>query len=157
MASRVYLGLGSNLGDKEMLLRQAIRLIEERIGELSAVSSFLTSEPWGYQSEYVFCNAVVAVDTQLSPIEVLRGVQAIEQALGSRSHRDDEGNYIDRLIDIDLLDYEGVILNTADLVLPHPRMHLRAFVMHPLAEIAPQWVHPTLGSTAVEISRELSF
>ena len=151
MAKRVYLGLGSNLGNKEQIIRKAIDRIGKRVGAGVAVSSFYKTEPWGYQSVHTFCNAAMAVDTDLLPEEVLSTVQAIERELGSKDHRRSDGSYADRLIDIDLLDYDGQVLDTYALVLPHPYMHKRTFVMEPLAEIAPQWMHPVLGKTAAEI------
>lgn len=151
MAKRVYLGLGSNLGNKEQIIRKAIDRIGKRVGTVVAVSSFYKTEPWGYQSVHTFCNAAMAVDTELSPEEVLSTVQAIERELGSKDHRRSDGSYADRLIDIDLLDYDGQVLDTYALVLPHPYMHKRTFVMEPLAEIAPQWMHPVLGKTAAVI------
>ena len=147
----MYLGLGSNLGNKEQIIKKTIARIGERVGAVVAVSSFYKTIPWGYQSVHTFCNAAVAVDTELSPEEVLNTVQVIERELGSKKHRRGDGTYVDRLIDIDLLDYDGLILDTYVLVLPHPYMHKRTFVMEPLAEIAPQWVHPVLGKTATEI------
>ena len=151
MGKRVYLGLGSNLGNKEQIIKKAIARIGERVGAVVAVSSFYKTIPWGYQSVHTFCNAAVAVDTELSPEEVLNTVQVIERELGSKKHRRGDGTYVVRLIYIDLLDYDGLILDTYVLVFPHPYMHKRTFVMEPLAEIAPQWVHPVLGKTATEI------
>ncbi len=151
MGKRVYLGLGSNLGNKERIIKKAIDRIGERVGTVVAVSSFYQTAPWGYQSVHTFCNAAMAVDTELPPEEVLKTVQVIERELGSKEHRKSDGSYVDRLIDIDLLDYDGQILDTYALVLPHPYMHKRSFVMKPLVEIAPQWIHPMLGKTAVEI------
>ena len=148
MGKRVYLGLGSNLGNKERIVRKTIDKIGERVGAVVAVSSFYKTAPWGYQSVHTFCNAAIAVDTDLSPEEVLFTVQEIERELGSKKHREGDGSYVDRLIDIDLLDYDG-------LVLDHPYMHKRTFVMTPLAEIAPQWVHPVLGKTATELLKGL--
>ena len=145
------MGLGSNLGNKEQIIRKAIDRIGKRVGTVVAVSSFCKTEPWGYQSVHTFCNAAMAVDTDLLPEEVLSTVQAIERELGSKDHRRSDGSYADRLIDIDLLDYDGQVLDTYALVLPHPYMHKRTFVMEPLAEIAPQWMHPVLGKTAAEI------
>ena len=81
----------------------------------------------------------------------LPSIEEIERELGSKKHRERDGSYVDRLIDIDLLDYDGLVLDTHSLVLPHPYMHKRTFVMTPLAEIAPQWVHPVLGKTATEL------
>ena len=138
MGKRVYLGLGSNLGNKERIVRKAIDKVGERVGAVVAVSSFYKTAPWGYQSVHTFCNAAIAVDTDLSPEEVLFTVQEIERELGSKKHRERDGSYVDRLIDIDLLDYDGLVLDTHSLVLPHPYMHKRTFVMTPLAEIAPQ-------------------
>lgn len=145
------MGLGSNLGNKEQIIRKAIDRIGKRVGTIVSVSSFYKTEPWGYQSVHTFCNAAMAVDTELSPEEVLSTVQAIERELGSKDHRRSDGSYADRLIDIDLLDYDGQVLDTYALVLPHPYMHKRTFVMEPLAEIAPHWMHPVLGKTAAEI------
>ncbi len=127
----------------------------ERVGAVVAVSSFYKTAPWGYQSVHTFCNAAIAVDTDLSPEEVLFTVQEIERELGSKKHRERDGSYVDRLIDIDLLDYDGLVLDTHSLVLPHPYMHKRTFVMTPLAEIAPQWVHPVLGKTVTELLKGL--
>ena len=155
MAKRVYLGLGSNLGNKEQIIRKAIDRIGKRVGTIVATSSCYKTEPWGDQSVHTFCNAAMAVDTDLLPEEVLSTVQAIERELGSKDHRRSDGSYADRLIDIDLLDYDGQVLDTYALVLPHPYMHKRTFVMEPLAEIAPQWTHPVLGKTATEILAEL--
>ena len=155
MGKRVYLGLGSNLGNKERIVRKAIDKVGERVGAVVAVSSFYKTAPWGYQSVHTFCNAAIAVDTDLSPEEVLFTVQEIERELCSKKHRERDGSYVDRLIDIDLLDYDGLVLDTHSLVLPHPYMHKRTFVMTPLAEIAPQWVHPVLGKTVTELLKGL--
>ena len=98
MGKRVYLGLGSNLGNKERIVRKAIDKIGERVGAVVAVSSFYKTAPWGYQSVHTFCNAAIAVDTDLSPEEVLFTVQEIERELGSKKHREGDGSYVDRLI-----------------------------------------------------------
>ncbi len=152
---RVYIGLGSNLGDSKQIIGQAIEQIERRVGRVVARSSLYTTRPWGYESTHLFCNAVVAVDTELLPHEVLLATQAIEQEQGSATHRDGNGNYIDRILDLDLLDYEGVILDTPSLILPHPCMHLREFVLAPLAEVAPEWRHPIVQRTAKELLQSL--
>ncbi len=153
--NRVYIGLGSNLGDSRQIITQAIEQIERRVGRVVACSSLHTTRPWGYESTHLFCNAVIAVDTGLSPHEVLLATQAIEQEQGCATHRDDNGNYIDRTLDLDLLDYEGIILDTPSLILPHPRMHRREFVLAPLAEVAPGWRHPILQRTAKELLQSL--
>ena len=91
MGKRVYLGLGSNLGNKERIVRKAIDKVGERVGAVVAVSSFYKTAPWGYQSVHTFCNAAIAVDTDLSPEEVLFTVQEIERELGSKKHRERDG------------------------------------------------------------------
>lgn len=139
-----YLGLGTNLGDKDENLRTAVRLLERRVGERAALSSFYATEPWGFTSEHNFLNAVVSLRTALSPQEVLLRTQEIEHAMG-RKHKSVNGAYADRVIDLDLLlclTADGGLLrmDTPALILPHPLMHLRDFVMKPLAEIAPDVV-----------------
>lgn len=129
----VYLSLGSNLGDKEQQLRQAIRLINERVGEVARQSSFIETEPWGFSSDHHFLNAAILCLTSKSPREVLELTQQIERDLGRRqktSHL-----YHDRPIDIDILLYDDITLDEPDLKIPHPLMYQRDFVMIPLREI----------------------
>ena len=130
----LYLSLGSNIGDREQLLRRAIALIDERVGTVQRVSSFIETEPWGFQSEHPFLNAACLVLTTLPPEECLRRTQQIERELG-RKKKSRNGIYHDRPIDIDLLMYDDVKLSTPKLTLPHPHMQKRDFVMIPLREI----------------------
>lgn len=132
----LYLSLGSNLGDREDMLRRAITLIEERVGAVLRVSSFIETEPWGFESEHPFLNAAVMVLTTLSPIECLDRTQQIERELGRKSKSRD-GKYHDRPIDIDLLLYGDQTVSTPRLTIPHPLMQERDFVMIPLREILP--------------------
>ncbi len=134
--SSLYLSLGSNLGDREDTLHRAIALINERVGTVQRVSSFIETEPWGFESENRFLNAAVKVQTTLSPMECLRRTQQIERELGRKS-KSRNGNYHDRPIDIDLLLYGDLTLSTPRLTIPHPRMLERDFVMIPLREILP--------------------
>lgn len=129
-----YLSLGTNLGDKEHNLNEAIRLIGERVGEVANVSSFLETEPWGFASENTFLNACAKVVTVLSPREVLVATQEIERDLG-RKRKSRGGIYHDRLIDIDILLYGDETIDEPDLKIPHPLMNERDFVMIPLNEI----------------------
>ncbi len=130
------MSLGSNLGDREDMLRRAITLIEERVGAVQRVSSFIETEPWGFESEHPFLNAAVMVLTTLSPIECLDRTQQIERELG-RKKKSKNGIYHDRPIDIDLLLYGDLKLSTPRLTIPHPHMYERDFVMIPLREILP--------------------
>ena len=133
---KLYLSLGSNLGDREEMLHRAIALIDERVGTVQRVSSFIETEPWGFQSEHPFLNAACMVLTTLSPEQCLAETQKIERELG-RTTKSKNGIYHDRPIDIDLLLYGDLKLSTPKLTLPHPRMYERDFVMIPLKEILP--------------------
>ncbi len=132
--TKLFLSLGSNIGNREETLRLAVRLIDERIGAVQRVSSFIETEPWGFQSEHPFLNAACMVLTTLSPEECLERTQQIERELGRRE-KSTNGIYHDRPIDIDLLMYGDLKLSTPTLTLPHPRMQERDFVMIPLREI----------------------
>ncbi|WP_291530516.1 2-amino-4-hydroxy-6-hydroxymethyldihydropteridine diphosphokinase [Bacteroides sp. UBA939] len=145
-----YLGLGSNLGNKEQNLRLAVQQIEKRIGKVVSLSAFYATAPWGFASDNTFLNAAVCVETERPPLEILSETQAIECEMG-RIHKSVGGVYSDRVIDIDLLLYGNLILDTSSLKLPHPLMHKRLFVMEPLAEIAPYIIHPVLGKTIQEL------
>lgn len=148
--AKVYFGLGTNLGDKEQNLRAAVQKIEERIGKVISLSAFYATTPWGFQSDNGFLNAAACAETALSPYEVLAQTQQIEREIG-RIHKSVNRLYGDRLIDVDLLLYEGVILNDRALTLPHPLMAERRFVMEPLAEIAPDVEHPVLHHTLKDL------
>ena len=134
---KLYIGLGSNLGNKEETLHRALELINKNIGSVLRVSSFMESEPWGFQSENTFLNAACLVETTLTPLQCLRETQKIERLLG-RKKKSKNGIYHDRPIDLDLLLYDDLKINTPKLVLPHPLMLERDFVMIPLREIQEQ-------------------
>ena len=134
MNYELYLSLGSNLGDREQMLHRAIALIGERIGTVQRVSSFIETEPWGFQSEHPFLNAACKVQTTLTPRQCLRETLRIERELG-RTSKSKDGIYHDRPIDIDRLLYDDLHISTPTLTLPHPRMYERDFVMIPLREI----------------------
>ena len=130
----VYLSLGSNLGDRHAHLVRAIDLLARRVGRLVRASSFIETEPWGFQSRHPFLNTAVMLRTQLTPLQLLHETQAIERMLG-RTHKSHQRHYADRTIDIDILLYGNITLNTPQLTIPHPLMQQRDFVMRPLREI----------------------
>ena len=143
---KVYLGLGSNLGDREENIRKAISLIGERVGLVIRQSSLIETEPWGFKSDNKFLNAVILCETTLTPRQVLRATQKIERELGKlRKHSTRRSPlsfiiyplsiYRDRPIDIDILLYDDLTIDEPDLKIPHPLMHERDFVMIPLKEI----------------------
>lgn len=130
----VYLGLGSNIGDREATINKAIERISELIGTVERRSALLVSEPWGFRSDNLFVNAAVRVATVHSPRRVLELTQRIEKELG-RTAKSTDGQYHDRTIDIDILLYDTITVDEPDLKIPHPLMHERDFVMRPLREV----------------------
>lgn len=134
MKHTVYLGLGTNLGDKEENIGEAVRRIGELIGTVECQSTLLVSEPWGFESENTFVNAALRCSTELEPMDVLEKTQEIERAMG-RTQKSVDGQYHDRIIDIDILMYDDLHIDTKTLKLPHPLMNERDFVMIPLEEV----------------------
>ena len=143
---KVYLGLGTNLGDREANMLKAISLIGERVGRVVRQSSFIETEPWGFESAHQFLNAVILVETERTPREVLLLTQQIERDLGKRKEHATQrsklsnsklsnSKYTDRPMDIDILLYDDLTIDEPDLKIPHPLMHERDFVMKPLGEI----------------------
>ncbi len=122
------------MGDRERNLRKAIRLITDRVGQVTRQSSFIETEPWGYESSNRYMNAAVRCETTKTPREVLLLTQEIERDLG-RKTKSVSGGYTDRTIDIDILLYDELTVDEPDLKIPHPLMHQRDFVMIPLREI----------------------
>ncbi len=147
MTHQVYLGLGSNLGDREAAIHEAIRLIGERVGQVVRRSSLIETEPWGFESDNRFMNAVILCKTTLTPREVLLTTQQIERDMGKQKQhatrrsqiskcKPQVSNYKDRPIDIDILLYDDLRVDEPDLKIPHPLMRERDFVMIPLCEIS---------------------
>lgn len=150
----VFLGLGSNLGDRGENLEHAINNIEKRIGEVVSTSAFYITDPVGFESENQFLNAVCEVKTKLDPLMVLKETQTIEKEMG-RQIKTVNGVHADRVIDIDLLLFDNKTYDSPCLVLPHPHLHERAFVLLPLAEVAGNYVHPVLHKTINQLKEEL--
>lgn len=184
--AKLYLGLGSNLGDRAHYLDKAIAEIQLRIGPVIKRSEYYPSEPWGYKSSNTFLNACICVETTLHWRKCLELTQEIELTLGRTiskrvsgktklvgqtedkeqtevkgqaedkaedkdKDKDKRAAYQDREIDIDLLLYDRLVLNEPDLVLPHPLMHKRKFVLLPLSQIAPELQHPVLERSVQEL------
>lgn len=129
-----YLSLGSNLGDRHATMQSAILLLDSQAGSVDLVSSAIETEPWGFKSANKFLNMCVRITTTLSPEQLLATTKDIELQLG-RTTKSVNGQYHDRPIDIDILTYDDLHINTPSLTLPHPHMHERDFVMIPLREI----------------------
>ncbi len=149
MTHRAYIGVGSNQGDKERNCRRAVSEIgdfpETRV---RAVSSWFATEPWGAPSSEWYVNGVAAVDTSLEPESLLQHCQTVERKLGRPAERQ---RWADRVIDLDILFYDDRVLEGPDLIIPHPELHRRRFVLAPLCELAPDQKHPLLGSSIREL------
>ena len=130
----VYLALGTNLGNRKAIMREAIDNIGKKVGTVMRQSSFYETEPWGFESPNLFLNACICVSTKLAPRQLLEVTQAIERDMG-RIEKTVGWQYVDRIIDIDILLYDDLHINEPDLVIPHPLMEEREFVMKPLLEI----------------------
>ena len=150
----VYLGLGTNIGNRNENLTRAIELLSLALGPYTALSSFIETAPWGFESKNGFLNCTVAYETELTPLELLDITEGIERELG-RTTKSTGGEYHDRIIDIDILLYGNETVATERLTIPHPLMHLRDFVLEPLAQIAPDVLHPTIAKSIRELAREL--
>lgn len=151
----VYLGLGSNLGNKQENIEIALKKIEKQIGDIVSLSAFYISEPVGFVSKNMFLNCAVCIKTKLMPYELLTKTQIIEKEMG-RLHKSGKYGYSDRIIDIDILFYDNeVVNNPPTLVIPHPQIAQRLFVLKPLVEIAPYFTHPVLNKTIAQLSDEL--
>ncbi|RHJ90137.1 2-amino-4-hydroxy-6-hydroxymethyldihydropteridine diphosphokinase [Parabacteroides bouchesdurhonensis] len=145
-----YLGLGTNIGNKRRNLITAAALLAERVGDILALSDMYETEPWGFESENTFLNAAAELQTTCSPLELLDATRLIEIEMGRIEKSN--GAYHDRIIDIDILMYDDLIMQTPRLTIPHPLMHKRPFVMTPLMEIAPDVVHPVFHKTIAELA-----
>ncbi|MDR1198338.1 MAG: 2-amino-4-hydroxy-6-hydroxymethyldihydropteridine diphosphokinase [Prevotellaceae bacterium] len=150
--SKVYLLLGSDTGDKKKHIDDAADLVKNEIGEIITESSMYVSEAWGFDSDTVFFNKVIVVETDLNAFEILDITQKIEVRLG-RTHKT-IGKYQSRTIDIDILFYDDTIIETPRLTVPHPQIQNRRFTLLPLAEIASDFVHPVLHKSILLMLKE---
>ncbi len=152
--ARVFLSLGSNMGDRAANISQAVSLlsISDKV-KVIKTSSFYETEPWGNKSQHWFVNAAVALDTDYSPEELLNYCQSIEYKMG-RIRKENE-HWGQRTIDIDILMYDNQIIKKDDITIPHPLMHLRAFVLVPMLEVKADLIHPVFNKTISELHDEL--
>lgn len=151
-----HINIGSNIGDRRAAIARAVATVERVFAARSRVSDIYESAPWGFESDNRFMNLGMEIDVgTLAPSEVLRRLLEAERIVDPSSHRKPDGSYADRVIDIDLIAIGSLIVETPELTLPHPRMHLRRFVLEPLARLSPQWRHPATGLTAGEMAAKL--
>lgn len=146
--AKVYLSLGSSLGNREHYLKNALFFINLELGEIVKQSAFYQTEPWGFSDRNLFLNQVILINTFLTPLELLTEINKIETKLERTRNSD---NYEARTIDIDILYYENEFFNSEKLQIPHKHLHNRKFVLQPLNEIAPDFIHPTLKKTTNQL------
>ncbi len=145
--NKIYFSIGSNIGDRLHYMEEAIRLININVGKVTSRSSMYETEGWGIKDQPKFLNAVVEIESTRFPSEILKITQKIEYALG-KSKKEKWGP---RNIDIDILYYGNEIFNEEGLVIPHPHISERKFVLKPMSEIAPDWVDPVSKKTIQEL------
>lgn len=148
MEDQIFILLGSNQGEREKMLQRATEAIERICGKIVSQSSIYETAPWGFESEQWFLNQVIQIKSFLVPETLLEKLLAIELQLGRVRTN---AQYSSRAIDLDLLYYSSIHLETRLLEIPHPRLHLRRFTLMPLSEIAPDFVHPVLKKTQLEL------
>lgn len=147
---KYYLNIGSNIGDRrDNLYRAVVALVEGSNG--AAVSRIVESEPWGFESTNRFMNLGICLESDLDPQAMLDRLHDIERRLGSAEHRDAEGHYIDRLVDIDIMAIDDLVIDSPTLQVPHLHMAERDFFLRPMMELAPLWRHPVTGLTASQM------
>lgn len=148
--SKVYLSIGSNKGNRSILINKAIDEIEKKVGIIISRSSIYESKSWGFDSND-FYNLCLIIDTDIAPKSLLINLKKIEKSMG---REDIDGSYSDRFIDIDILFYDNIIIDSEDLKIPHPKIEIRKFVLVPMLEIADDYVHPILNKTIMELNND---
>jgi 2-amino-4-hydroxy-6-hydroxymethyldihydropteridine diphosphokinase len=149
--SIVHIGIGSNLGDREEHCLEAVRLFSEKRIHVRRRSSMYETEPWGVKNQPSFINMAIEAETGLTPARLLEVLKIIEDEVG----RVETFRWGPRVIDLDILFYDDLVMNTPELTIPHPRAHEREFVLRPLTEIAPDKIHPVLRKTIKELLADL--
>ena len=150
--SKVYLSIGSNKGNRSVLINKAIDEIEKKVGKIISRSTIYQSKSWGFDSND-FYNLCLLIDTDIVPKSLLINLKKIEKSMG---REDVDGSYSDRFIDIDILFYDNIITDLEDLKIPHPKIEIRKFVLVPMLEIADDYVHPILNKTIKELDNDCS-
>lgn len=145
---KVFLGIGGNIGDREKNFVRCIELIEKRLGKIILLSPVYETPPWGFSSENNFWNRVICCETNFEPKALLKEIHKIETLFG-RDRKND--GYNAREMDIDILYFDDIIIKSNSLVIPHPLIHERLFVLKPLADIAPDVIHPVLQKNSLQM------
>jgi 2-amino-4-hydroxy-6-hydroxymethyldihydropteridine diphosphokinase len=149
---KVYLLVGGNLDNTRPKYERLSTLLQKKVGKVTVSSQFYKSPPWGFNSPNPFINRAICVETNLTPAILLKETQHIEHLLGRKKNKTVQ--YEDRSMDIDIIFYDNISMDTEDLRIPHPRMHLRNFVLTPLFEICPFFVHPVMKKNITTLKKE---
>ena len=150
-----YINIGSNQGDRMANIDRAVAQIESALGATACRAPLYQSPAWGYDSALPYLNLGITVDTTMEAPKLMAVLLDIQQSINPASHRTADGTYADREIDIDLISLGDLTVDTPDLTLPHPRMHLRTFVLVPMATLLPTWRHPATSLTPAEMLHRL--
>lgn len=145
---KVYLGIGGNIGNKQNNFKEVYQIIENELGKIEKTSSIYETPPWGFQSNDTFWNSVIEISSSYSAEEVLSKIHSIEKKFDRKRGNE---QYSSRKMDIDILYFDDIFMETKILIIPHPRMHQRKFVLVPLTEIAKDYKHPLLRMTSLEM------
>ena len=155
--SKIHINIGSNIGDRAALIECAVAALSESLDPdnrcVIRLAPLIESAPWGYESTNSFLNLGLMIETpgDETPESILKTLQTVERRISDTPHRNTDGSYADRPIDIDLIAVDDKIIDTPSLQLPHPRMHMRDFVLKPIADLDPYWLHPLTGKTAKQM------
>lgn len=150
-----FINIGTNLGNRKLNVSKALQRIMGRFGWFE-MSRAVETEPWGYESSSPYMNVGLRLVSDKTPVEVLAELQEVEKEICPQPHRDSEGNYMDRVIDIDIMAIDELKIDTPELKVPHPHMAERVFFLKPMVELAPMWRHPDTGLTPGEMLTALA-
>lgn len=151
-----YLNIGSNIGDRRRNISRAVGMINSTFGTTVRCSRPVESEPWGFSSANTFVNEGIVLQSDRQPLDVLAALQQVERSISDTSHRNADGSYRDRVIDIDIVAIDGMTIDSPTLKVPHPHFAERDFYIIPMQELAPAWTHPRTKLTPGEMLRQLA-
>lgn len=151
-----YINIGTNLGNREANLAAAINALQLHTGAKAVCSNAVTSPPWGYQSANEFLNMAVAIDSDIAPAQMLALLKRIEDEVGTSVHRNAQGEYCDRIIDLDIMAIDQLSINTPLLTVPHPHLAERRFFIEPFLQLAPDWCHPLTHLSLAQMLQNLA-
>ena len=151
-----YLNIGTNLGDRHANIAAAVAALEQRTRASVRISDAVETPAWGFSSPNDFLNVGVSLKSHIRPLDMLTLLKDIERTMGSSIHRDAAGNYADRIIDIDIVAIDEMVVDEPSLQVPHRHLAQREFFLRPMAQLAPHWMHPLLHKSATQLLADLT-